>query len=137
MENYKKNWVWVSIGGMIVNTFFLWYLFFIDISSLFNTILLTIFYPLAVFFVYYARKSKHKILINKIVLIGCAGFVITVVIWLFVVYIFISAPWALFYDKLQVILRSPILLILMGAIYGIVAYVLYRFGKKREWKIFQ
>jgi hypothetical protein len=43
---------------------------------------------------------------KKLVLIGCAGFVITVVIWLFVVYIFISAPWALFYDKLQVILKN-------------------------------
>ena len=23
-ENYKKNWVWVNIGGIIMNTFFLW-----------------------------------------------------------------------------------------------------------------
>ncbi len=135
MENYRKNWVWVSIGGITMSTFFLWYIYFIDIISLLNAILFTIFFPLTVFFVYYARKSKHKFLLNKIMLIGCFGYGITIFKWLFACYILIYAPWAPFYEKLSEISRSVIILILMGAIYGIVAYILYRFGKKREWKI--
>jgi len=136
MEKHRKSWVWVSIGCIIVYTFFFWYMYFIGIFSLFYPIFYTIFYPLAVFFIYYGLKSKYKVLINKIMLIGCAGFGITVVIWFFASYILItSAPWALLQDVLPANSRFAILLILMGAIYGIVAYILYRFGKKREWKI--
>ncbi len=136
MENYKKNWVWVNIGGITVNTIFLWYLFFLDISSLLFTILFTIFYPLVIILAYYTTKSKHKILIKKIAMVGGFGYAITVVIWLFAGYILFWAPWAPFYHKFSDIPLTAIQLILMGAIYGIVAYILYRFGKKREWKIF-
>ena len=58
-ENYKKKWIWVNIGGIIMNTFFMWVLFFLDISSLLFTIFFTIFYPFAIILAYLARKSKH------------------------------------------------------------------------------
>ncbi len=134
-KSHGKNWVWFSI---IVNTIFIWIMFVTGIFRSLNAILLTIFIPLMIFS-YYARKSKHKIFFNKIMLVGCAGYVITAVIWLFAGYILFNAPWAPFYHfyhKLSDIPQAAILLILMGAIYGIVAYILYRFGKKREWKIF-
>ena len=131
-KSHRKSWVLVSI---IVNTVLIWIMYFTGNFRLLSAILITIFCPLAVFVVYYLRKSKYKILLNKIVLIGCAGYVITVVIWLFTGYILFNAPWAPFYHKLSDIPQAAILLILMGAIYGIVAYILYRFGKKREWKI--
>jgi amino acid transporter len=135
MEKHGKSWLWVSIGIVIVYYFFIWYMFFIGISSLFNAIFYTIFYPLVVFFLINYRKLKHKVLINKIMLIGGLGSGITVVICLFAGYILFWGPWALLQDVLPANSRLAIALILMGAIYGIVAYILYRFGKKREWKI--
>ncbi len=131
-KSHRKRWVLVSI---IVSTVLIWILYFTGNFRLLSAILITIFSPLAIFVVYYLRKSKYKILLNKIALVGCAGYVITVVIWLFAGRALLYAPWAPFYDKLSEISRSVIILILMGAIYGIVAYILYRFGKNREWKI--
>ena len=70
----------------------------------------------------------------KIVIIGCGTLFLGCLIWLLSGYILITAPWAPLHDLLTPNLEFAFLLILMGAIYGIMAYILYRFGKKREWK---
>lgn len=132
-ENYKKNWVWVNIGGIIMNTFFLWFLFFIDISSLLFTIFFTIFYPFAIILAYYARKSKRQNVIMKIVITGCGTLFLGCLIWLPSVYILITAPWAPLHDLLTPNLKTAVIFILMGTIYRIVAYILYRYDEKREW----
>ena len=90
-ENCKKNWLWINIGGMIMNTFFMWILYFNDITSLRFAIVMTLVYPLAIILRYNVKKIKNLILLNKIILVGAGGFVMTVPIWLFVVYILINA----------------------------------------------
>ncbi|QEE14802.1 hypothetical protein DSAG12_00619 [Promethearchaeum syntrophicum] len=72
---------------------------------------------------------------NKIMLVGCVGYVITVIIWLPSGYILVNASWAPLHNVLSPNLEVTFILLLMVAIYGIVAYILYRFGKKREWHI--
>ena len=135
-ENYKKNWIWVNIGGMISYTFFLWFLYFKDFSSLSTTIYLTLVYPLVIFFVYYSRNSKNRNLITKIVIIGGGTSVFGCLIWLPSAYILVTAPWALLREVLTPNLKTAVIILLMVAIYGIVAYLLYRFGKKRDWNFF-
>ena len=85
------------------------------------------------FFVYYSRNSKNRNLITKIVIIGGGTLVLGCLIWLLSGYVLVTAPWALLQGILPTHLEPVFLFLLMGAIYGIVAYLLYRFGKKREW----
>ena len=132
-ENYKKHWIWVNIGGITANTFFLWLLFVLDMTSVFFTISFTLFYPFAIIFAYLARKSKHQKVIIKILIIGGGTLVLGCLIWLFAGYMLITAPWAPMHDLLTPNLETVAIILLMVTIYGIVAYLLYRYGEKRDW----
>ena len=131
-KNYKKNWIWVSIGFCICNTFMLWQLFFLLIIDLILALFLTVFFPLMIILVYYGRKSLHQRTISKIMLIGCGGFGFGVIIWFIIGYLLIQAPWAPLQALLPV-LRGRILLLLLLPSCGIAAYIMYRIGKKRDW----
>ncbi len=131
-KNYKKNWIWVSIGFCICNTFMLWLLFFLMIIDLILALFFTVLFPLMIILVYYGRKSIHQRTISKIMLIGCGGFGFGVIIWFITGYLLITAPWAPL-QALPPVLRGRILLLLLLPLYGIAAYIMYRIGKKREW----
>ena len=131
---YKKNWLWVNIGGCIFSTFMLWLLFSLGVINLVIAILLTVFYPFAIFLAYYGRISKHQKIITKIVLVGGGGYVFGVILWLFLGYLLITAPWApLRILILDAVLRGRILLLLLPTLCVIAGYIVYRVGKKREW----
>ena len=133
---YKKNWLWVNIGGCIFSTFTLWLLFSLGVINLVIAILLTVFYPFAIFLAYYGRISKHQKIITKIVLVGGGGYVFGVILWLFLGYLLITAPWApLRILILDEVLRGRIFLLLLPTLCVITGYIMYRVGKKREWRL--
>jgi len=131
-KNYKKNWIWVSIGFCICNTFMLWLLFFLLIIDLILSLFLIVFFPLMIILVYYGRKSIHQRIISKIMLIGCGGFVFGGIMWVVIGYVLIQATWALL-QGLPPVLRGKIFLLLLPTSCGIAAYIMYRIGKKRDW----
>ena len=133
-KNYKKNWIWISIGYCICNTPMQWLLFYFGIIDLMLAIFLTVFFPLMIILAYYIRKSIHQKTIIKILLVGGGGFGFGVYIWLFLGYLLIQAPWA----PLRILIgdagiRGRILLLLLPTSCGIAAYIMYRIGKKRDW----
>ncbi len=133
-KNYKKNWVWVSIGYCICNTFTLWLLFFIGIIDLILALFFTIFFPLMISIAYYGRKSIHQRIFSKIMLVGCGGFGFGGIMWFIIGYVLIQAPWAPLRILIgDAVLRGRILLLLLPTSCGIAAYVMYRIGKKRDW----
>ena len=137
-ENCKKNWLWINLGAISTNTFFVWVLYYFNIMILRYAIIMTIVPPLGIILIYNAKNIKSintLILMNKIMLVGAGGYVITVIVWLPSGYILVNAPWAPLHDLLSPNLEFTFILLLMVAIYGIVAYLLYRFGEKREWHI--
>ena len=131
-KNYKKNWIWVSIGYCTCNTFTLWLLFFIGIFDLILAIFFTVFFPLMISIAYYGRKSIHQRTISKIMLVGCGGFGFGGIMWFLIGYVLIQAPWAPL-QGLPPVLRGRTLLLLLPTLCGIAAYFMYRIGKKRDW----
>jgi hypothetical protein len=131
-KNYKKNWIWVSIGFFIGNTFMQWLLFFLMIIDLILALFLTVFFPLIIILVYFSRKSKHHRIISKIMLIGCCGFVFGCIMWVIIGYVLIQASWAPL-QGLPPVLRGRIFLLLLPTSCGIAAYIMYRIGKRRDW----
>jgi len=137
-ENCKKNWIWINLGAIITNTLFIWVLYYFNIMSLRYAIIGTIAPPLGIILIYNVKNIKNiniLILMNKIMLVGVVGYIITIIIWLPSGYILVNASWAPLHNLLSPNLEIAFILLLMVAIYGIVAYILYRFGKKREWHI--
>jgi len=130
-KNYKKNWVWVSIGFCICNIFMLWLLFFLMIIDLILALLFTVLFPLMIILAYYGRKPIHQRTISKIMLVGCGGLGFGGIIWFIIGYILITAPWAPL-QALSPVLRCRILLLLLPTSCGIAAYIMYRIGKKRD-----
>ena len=131
-KNYKKNWIWVSIGFCICNTFTLWLLFFLMIIDLILALFFTVLFPLMIILVYYGRKSIHQRTISKIMLVGCGGFGFGGIMWFIIGYVLIQAPWAPL-QALPPVLRGRIFLLLLPTSCGIAAYIMYRIGKKRDW----
>ena len=135
-KNYKKNTIWVSIGLCMGLIYMKWVLFYFGIIDLMLAIFLTVLYPLPIFFVYYGRKLKHQKIIFKIWLVGLVGFVFGGILWIFLGYVLITAPWApLRVLILDAVLRGRILLLLLPTLCVIAGYIMYRIGKKREWRL--
>ena len=121
-ENYKnfwkklnEKWLLVNIISYIVGTILFWWLFFIGLINLMTAIFLTILNPLILVLIYYffnyVRVSKHQKLITKIVLVGFGGLVFGGILWLFLGYLLITAPWAPLQD-LPPVLRGRLFLLL-------------------------
>ncbi len=135
-KNYKKNTIWVSIGLCIGLIYMNWVLFYFGIIDLMLAIFLTVLYPLLIFFVYYGRKLKHQKIIFKIWLVGLVGCVFGGILWIFLGYVLIAAPWApLRILILDAVLRGRIFLLLLPICCVIAGYIMYRIGKKREWRL--
>ena len=138
-ENCKTNWLWINIGAIIMNTFFSWVLYYFNIMSLRYAIIMTIVPPLGIILINNVKNIKSintLILMNKIMLVGVVGFVITIPIFLFAGYLLIVAPWApINLYLLPVWLVYAIYPLIFILIYSIIGYLLYRFGAKREWHI--
>ena len=134
-KNYKKSWIWVSIGTCIGLIYMKWVLFYFGIIDLMLAIFLTVLYPLSIFLVYYIRVSKHQKIIIKIGLVGCCGYVLGLILWLFLGYLLIQAPWAPLRILIgDAVIRGRILLLLLPTFYAIGGYIMYRIGKKRKWR---
>ncbi len=136
-KKLNEKWLLVNIISYIVGTIIFWWLFFIGIIDLLRAIFLTILNPLILVLIYYffnyVRVSKHQKLITKIVLVGCGGFGFGGILWFFTGYVLISAPWAPLQD-LPPVLRGRLFLLLLVPSCGFAAYIMYRIGKKREWR---
>ena len=130
---FKKNWLWFAIGAYISTTIIFWCFFFLEFIDLTVPILNTVLYPIAIVIAYYGREPKYEKIITRIVLVGCFGYALSVPMWLITAYLLIVAPWAPFQD-LPTHLRNLFLPLLMIPTYGLAAYLMYRVGKKRDWK---
>ena len=145
-ENYKsfwkkfnEKWLWVNIGVYIVGTILFWWLFFISIINLMTAIFLTILnfliIPLMYYFFNFFRESKHQTIIIKIVLVGCGSLALGVPIWFITGYLLVQAPWAPLRILIgDAVIRGRILLLIVILSYGLAAYIMYKIGKKREWR---
>ena len=136
-EESSEKWFWVTIGGHIVGTIVFWWFFFFGIIRLMNVIFFTIagflLIPLMYYFFNYFRDSKHQKIIVKIVLVGGGGYVFGAITWFITGYLLITAPWAPL-QALPPVLRGRIFLLLLPTLCGIAAYIMYRIGKKRDWR---
>lgn len=136
-KRFNENWLWVNLGAIIVGAIIFWWLFFIGITSLMTAIFSTILNPLILVLVYYFfkyfRVSKHQTIFMKIIIVGCGTMTLGGLIWLFTGYVFITAPWAPL-QNLPALLRGRILLLVVLSSYALAAYIMYRIGKKREWR---
>jgi len=136
-KKFNEKWFWVNIGSYIGGIILFWWLFFTGIINLMTAIFLTIInfliIPLMYYFFNYFRESKHQRTISKIMLIGCGGFTFGGILWFITGYLFIAAPWAPL-QTLPPVLRGRIFLLLLPTLCGIAAYIMYRIGKKREWR---
>jgi predicted RND superfamily exporter protein len=136
-KRLNQKWLWVNIGSYIVGTVIFWCLFFFEIINLmtvtFLTILNIVIIPLMYYFFKYVRGSKHQKLITKIILVGCGGYAFGFFLWLFLGYVLVTSPWAPL-RVLDAVLRGRINLLILISSWAIGAYVMYRIGKKREWR---
>ncbi len=137
-KKFNEKWLWVNIGSYIVGTILFWLLFFTGIIKLMTVIFLTILnfliMPLMYYFFNYFRESKHKNIIAKIAYIGCGGYLLGLIIWLLTSSALLNASWAPLHSLPQG-LKTTILLLLMVPSYGVAVYIMYRIGKKRDWKL--
>ena len=133
-KNFKKNWLWVNIGSCICLTIMNWAFFFLGFVNFTIAILFTVFYPLLIIFGYYIKVSKHKNIIAKIAYIGGGGYLLGLIIWLLTSSALLNASWAPLHSLPQG-LKTSIFLLLMVPSYGVAAYIMYRIGKRRDWKL--
>jgi len=136
-KKFSERWLWVNIVSYIVGTILFWWLFFVGIINLMNAIFFTIlnflFLPLLYYFVIYFRESKHQKIVVKIALVGGGGYVFGFIAWFIIGYVLIQAPWAPL-QALPPVQRGRIFLLLLPTFYAIGGYIMYRIGKKRNWR---
>jgi len=138
-KRFSERWLLVNFVSYIAGTLLFWWLFFIGIISLMIAIFLTIlnflFLPLLYYFVIYFRESKHQKIVIKIALVGGGGFCFGGIAWFITGYLLIQAPWAPLRILIgDAVIRGRIFLLLLPTLCGIAAYIMYRIGKKREWR---
>jgi hypothetical protein len=140
-ENFRNFWrildrslFWIFIGSYIIVIGFIWYLFYIDLASLLNALLFSLLYPLAILELYDQTKTGDQIDYIKYIIIGCGGFGFGGILWLIFSYCLVLAPWAPL-NKIPRTLKEIAFLILSFCSCSFAAFIAYRFGRKRKWKI--
>jgi len=134
-KNYKKNNLWVNIGVYIGITIWTWVLFCGGFVNLVFAIFFTIMIPLPILLIYYVRKSKHVIIIAKIVLVSFGIFSLGGIMWIITSYVLVAASWAPLRILIgDAVLRGRINLLILISSYAIGGYIMYRVGKKRKWR---
>ncbi|MCK4371306.1 MAG: hypothetical protein KAW03_09575, partial [Candidatus Lokiarchaeota archaeon] len=73
--------------------------------------------------------------IYKIVWIVCGGIALGFPIWGIIFFVLIGAPWAPLYEAHNILRGSISILILVPA-YGVAAHLMYKLGKKRDYRPF-
>jgi len=132
-NEFKKNWLWINIGFYIGITIVNWIGYFFGFITLEITIIFTLMYPLILFGVYYIKKSKYQKNIYKLVWVVGFGLPLGGIMWFCIIYIFHGAPWA-------PLRNSPLLVQIVFSVISTVLcwalgmYIMYRVGKKREWR---
>ncbi|WP_371803281.1 hypothetical protein [Candidatus Lokiarchaeum ossiferum] len=138
-DNCQKNWLWINLGAYVSGILFMWVLYYFDIMSLRSAIIMTVVPPIGIILITYSKTITNKhtfLLLNKIMLVGVVGFVITIPVFLFAGYLLIIAPWApinLYLHPLWFVYAIYPLIFIM--IYPFIGFFLYRFGEKKEWHI--
>lgn len=130
---FKKNWLWINIGAYGSSLIIFWPLFIIGVIDLLLMLIITIGHPLFILIAYYGRVPKYEKIIGKIMLVGCGGFSLGGFLWLFLSAILIGSEWGPL-SGLPPLLRGRLNLLLLFTSWGISSYIMYRFGKKRDWK---
>jgi len=132
---FKKNKLWVNIGVYIGITIWTWVLFCGGFVNLVFAIFFTIIIPLSIPLVYYVRKSKHVIIIAKIVFVSFGIFSLGGIMWIITSYVLVAAPWAPLRILIgDAVIRGRINLLMLISSYAIGGYIMYRVGKKRKWR---
>ena len=122
-KTYKKGHLMFFAGSLFGINFVNWTLFFFGIIDLHAPLLFSIFTALLTI-IALLLKTKHKLIVAKIVYIGMGGFAVGVGIWFILLF---TARWLPF-------LRGRILLLLLIPACGLGALIMYVVGKKRNWK---
>ncbi len=134
-QELKNNFIWVLTGSFLANLPLLWYLYFIEIIRLINAVALTLFYPIAIIFIYYLKRveaTDNKILFKIIMTImGGVGF--GVIIWFLSGYLLFQAPWAPFHN-INPLIRGRLFLFLLIPSFIVGACVMYKIGERRNWR---
>ena len=136
-KRFNENWLWINLGSVVAGVIIYWGLYFIGRVSLMTAIFSTILHPLILvlvyYFVKYFRVSKHQTIFTKIILVGFGTIALGGIIWIFTGAVLIAAPWAPLHD-LPAVLKGRILQLVVISSYALAAYIMYRIGKKRDWR---
>ena len=133
-EEFKQNWLWISIGVYIGTTVMGWVEYFRGFIPLMGIFLPTFVIPTFLFGIYYIRKLNSRTIYKYVWIIGGAAS-IGGLIWFGVAYILQGAPWAPFRDY-PLIFRIPFDIITIVLCWALGGYIMYRLGKKRDFRPF-
>ena len=131
---FKQHWLILTVGIYIGVAFTLWLLFFYGFGVLGIAISFSFISPLIFFGIYYIRKLDSRT-VGKYIWIVCGGLFLGGIMWFIIAYIFYSAPWA-------PLRSSPPIIFMTFTITSIVfswalgGYIMYRLGKKRDFRPF-
>ena len=134
-NEFKKHWLWISIGNYMGINITLWLLYFYGFAILGMTLTFSFVAPLILLGIYYIRKSKYQTDIYKYVWTISGGLFIGGFIWFGIIYIFQGAPWAPFRDY-PLIFRIPFDVTSTVLCWALGMYLMYRLGKKRDFRPF-
>ena len=133
-KKWKEQWLWISIGVYIGVALTLWLLFFYGFGVLGIAISFSFISPLIFIGIYYIRKLDSRT-VGKYIWIVCGGLFLGGIMWFGIVYVFYSAPWA-------PLRNSPLIIFIIFSITSLVfswalgGYIMYRLGKKRDFRPF-
>ena len=131
----KQHWSLLASGIYVGALIILWIEYFRGSLSLLGTTLYTFTTPLVLFSVYYLRKSIHQRNIYKFLFIIMGGVALGWPIWALISFILIGATWSPFYNP-QGILRTIIFVSTIVLSYSVAAYIFYKWGNKRDFRLF-
>ena len=134
-EEFKQHWLWINIGGYMGITMMNWLGYFLGFISLEITLIFTFILPPILISIYYTRKSRYQRSIYKIVWVVGGGVSLGWVIWVSIGYTLVGAPWAPLHES-RGIMREITLILPMVPSYCLAAYIMYRLGKKRDFRPF-
>lgn len=134
-NEFKKHWLWISVGSYMGITTTLWLLFFFGFVILGMPLIFSIVTPLILLGIYYIRKSKYQTVIYKYVGTICGGLSIGGLIWFGIAYIYYGAPWAPLRNS-PLLLRIVVDVIVIVLCWALGIYIMYKLGKKRDFRPF-
>ena len=130
----KQHWSLLAIEIYIGVAFTLWLLYFYGFRVLGIAISFSFISPLIFFGIYYIRKLDSRTAGKYIWIVG-GGLFLGGIMWFGIAYIFYSAPWA-------PLRNSPPIIFMTFSITSTVfswalgGYIMYRLGKKRDFRPF-